>query len=163
MTIRNVAAHICWLSAMQQPDGSFRDPFSRRRALVDTYFAVACLHALGHRMEDSAKCRCQKWARHELFRTQRSQGAIDAARYCWGTLRMLGAVDQTITQHLVRQSHETIRHLAAAKTNTVVEQRSCAIEVAIECEGLPALRRDCGNALDTITQHALHALGPSVQ
>ncbi len=156
--IRHPADHAQWIYSLQQPDGSFRGPASRRRPYEDTYYAVSCLRTLGSDLPEPAKIKCREWARLELFERGLARNGAEAVHHCWEVLAILNATDATLTDEVAKWSRQHIHRLATANIAASAEQLLYTIQVAVHCYGMPALRRDLGNVLDSIDRRATDAL-----
>jgi len=92
----NPNPHISWIKTLQQQDGSFKGPWSKRAAWEDTFFAVKSLDMLGAFLDAGKMDLCQTWCSNILVNKGIKENRPDIIYHCFGALRALGAVDNCI-------------------------------------------------------------------
>lgn len=93
-----VHRHILWLKGLQQQNGTFKGPYSKRSAWEDTFFAVASLKMLGSTLGPAQKEACLSWAKKTLIYEGVEKSRLDAVYYCLAIIDALGAPEVKITE-----------------------------------------------------------------
>jgi len=84
--------HISWIKSLQQPDGSSKDPWSKRDTWEDTFFAVQSLNILQTSLEPDDAKRCDQWARG-ILRKGIEKDNPNRVYHSIGILKALGQLD----------------------------------------------------------------------
>jgi len=91
--------HIAWIRTLEQPDGCFEDPVTRRSLLADTFYAVQSLRMLEASPISHEADSLQRWCADVLNNQGITRDQPDIIYYCLGILDALGvANDQAIEQ-----------------------------------------------------------------
>lgn len=88
--------HISWFKTLQQPDGSFKGPWSKRAAWEDTFYAVKSIDMLGSFLDTEKAQLCRTWCSKILSERGIKENRPDIIYHCFGTLTALGMVDNYI-------------------------------------------------------------------
>ena len=83
---------------LQQPDGCFKGPWSKREAWEDTFYAAESLNMPGSSLDPEKSHLCRTWCRDILFEKGIKENRPDVIYYCFGALTALSAVDDDISQ-----------------------------------------------------------------
>jgi len=94
----NADLHISWIKRLQQPGGSFKGPWSKRKAWEDTFFAATSLNMLGSSLNPEKSHLCRTWCSDILSGKGIKENRPDVIYHCFGALTALGAVDDDISQ-----------------------------------------------------------------
>lgn len=90
--------HILWIKTLQQPDGSFKGPWSERDAWEDTFFAAESLNMLRSSLTPEKTNLCRTWCRDILVNKGIEKNRPDIIYYCFDALTALGTVDDCLLQ-----------------------------------------------------------------
>ena len=96
----SVNKHISWIKTLQQPDGCFKDPKSRRERWEDTFYAVKSLDMLGCSLEPDKVNLCRNMWRQILIEKGIKENRADITYHCFGVLATLGKVDDNVSKLL---------------------------------------------------------------
>ncbi|HEW79702.1 MAG TPA: hypothetical protein ENH34_07055 [Phycisphaerales bacterium] len=96
----NTDSHISWIRMLQQPDGSFKGPWSKRTAWEDTFYAVKSVNILGSSLDPEKSHLCRTWCSDILVNQCIETNRPDIIYYCFGALTALGTVDDSISKLL---------------------------------------------------------------
>ena len=94
----NTNQHISWIKALQQPDGSFKGPWSKRPAWEDTFYAVKALSMLGSSLDPGDTYLCRSWCSNIFVKKGIEKNKLDVIYYCFGSLDALGTIDEGILE-----------------------------------------------------------------
>ena len=94
----NIDPHTSWIKTLQQSDGSFKGPYSKRDPWQDTFHATRSLNMLGASLEDCQAQLCQAWCSHALIEKGLKENRPDIIYYCFGALTVLGKVDDDLSE-----------------------------------------------------------------
>lgn len=85
--------HISWVQKFQQPDGSFKGPWSKRDAWEDTFFTIRSLFLLGSSLPPDKAKHCENWTRSTLIKEGIEGNRADVIYYCLSILDALNKLD----------------------------------------------------------------------
>jgi len=88
--------HISWIKTLQQPDGTFKGPWSKREVWEDTFYAVRSLNMLGSSLDPEKSHFCRTWCSDVLANKGIKENRPDIIYHCFGTLTALGTVDDRV-------------------------------------------------------------------
>ena len=92
----NSSEHVSWIKSLQQQDGSFKSPWSKRKVWEDTFFAVKSLNILGASLETNGTDRCCQPC-HRILQEGITQDQPEKIYYSVAALNALGTLnDDTI-------------------------------------------------------------------
>lgn len=94
----NTDLHISWIKTLQQPNGYFKGPWSKRTAWEDTFYAVKSLSVLGTSLDPDKANLCRTWCSDILSEKGIKENRPDVIYYCFDALTALGAVDDSLLQ-----------------------------------------------------------------
>lgn len=94
----NADLHISWIKTLQQPDGFFKGPWSKRESWQDTYYAVKSLSLLGTSLDPDKAHLCQNWCQQILIEEGLEKNRADVIYYCHAALTALGKIDEDISK-----------------------------------------------------------------
>ncbi len=92
----NADVHISWIKTLQQPDGCFESPWSKREAWEDTFYAVKSLNTLGGTFDLDKTHLCQNCCQNMLIEKGIKKNRVDVIYYCFAALKALGKVEDEI-------------------------------------------------------------------
>jgi len=90
--------HISWIKTLQQTDGSFKGPWSKRAAWEDTFYAVKSLDILGSSLDPEKAHLCRTWCSEILSEKGVKENRPDIIYPSFGALTALGTVDDCLLQ-----------------------------------------------------------------
>ncbi|MCK5000309.1 MAG: M48 family metalloprotease [Anaerohalosphaera sp.] len=94
----NADLHISWIKTLQQPDGSFKGPWSKRDLWQETFFAVKSLSILEASLDPDKAGLCRNWCNNILANEGLKSDRPDINYYCFAALTALGNVDEDISK-----------------------------------------------------------------
>jgi hypothetical protein len=94
----NADQHISWIKTLQQPDGSFKGPWSERDPWQDTFYAVKSLNMLGGTLDSDNTQLCQNWCQRILIQEGIEKSRPDIIYFCFAAVTALGKVDEDISK-----------------------------------------------------------------
>lgn len=107
----NPSGHISWIQSCQQPDGSFKSPWSKRNTWEDTFFAVTSLNILGTSLETGQTDRCRQLCRNFL-QEGLTKDRAEMVYYSIGSLEALDHLDEktikTASQWIVEKTEKLL-------------------------------------------------------
>ncbi len=98
--IRDIQAdkHILWIKSLQQPDGYFKCPWSKRHLWEDTFFAAAGLKILGADWNIDKKEFCRSWAQKKFVYEGIEKGRLATVYYCLASIDTLDMLDIEVVE-----------------------------------------------------------------
>jgi hypothetical protein len=90
------SGHVSWIKKLQQSDGSFKCPFSKRPVWEDTFYAVKSLEILGSLPDRASMNSCRILCSELLIHKGLEKNRHDIIYYCIGALHSLDGIDQDI-------------------------------------------------------------------
>ncbi len=94
----NADLHISWIKTLQQPDGTFKSPWSEREAWQGTSYAVESLNTLGASLDPVKANLCKNWCNNILIDKGLESDRLDIVYYCFTALTALEKVDENISK-----------------------------------------------------------------
>ena len=91
---------VSWIRSLQQPNGTFKGPWSKRPAWEDTFFAVVSLDMLGASLDDKQRERTLAWARETLINDGIEKDRPDVIYYCLAVIDILGNTDTQVIKRV---------------------------------------------------------------
>ena len=95
----NSSKHVSWIQSYQQPDGSFKGPWSKRNIWEDTFFAAQSLNILKASLEAKQAEQCHQWC-HRILLDGIAKDRADMVYYSVGSLNALNCLDED-TKHTI--------------------------------------------------------------
>ena len=91
-------AHTLWIKTLQQPDGTFKGPWSKREAWQDTFYAVKSLSILGASLDPDKANLCKNWCNNILTNEGLESDRPDIIYFSFAALTALDKVDEGISK-----------------------------------------------------------------
>ena len=122
-------SHISWIKTLQQPDGSFKGPWSKRAAWEDTFYAVKSIDMFGSFLDPEKTHLCRTWCSKILSEKGIKANRPDIIFYCFGALSALGTVDDYLLQLVTNWLSSAIEELLLTNISLNYENTHFSIMV----------------------------------
>ena len=147
--------HISWIKTLQQSDGSFKGPWSKRDPWQDTFYAAESLSILGTSLEPDKANLCKNWCSSILIDQGLNSDRPDIIYYCFAALTALGTVDEGISKLVPDWLSSKIEELLLTNVSLDYENVHFAVMV---CQILNTPDKICPEPLNLLKERINTAL-----
>ena len=106
-----IEKHISWIKTLQQQEGYFKGPQSKRNKWEDTFFAIQSLSKLASSLPRDKANQCKNWTQEILVKKGIEENRPDIIYYCCGILDALGELDNETHQIILDWLTSKIKEL----------------------------------------------------